>query len=188
MVNNQGKTDSPTGVEADLWAQELDKNKELNEKMEELCPIVITTIDCRPTAFKSADDKILSLKGAEGKLLELKDIGVKEVAKSSAEGRNEFFEDKKDGKPVEAMMALLGRRAMPNSNYGRAALGRSGLESKYNRKLIEPLDSDDPKGKLRNKNCKRWADQKGGIRHGYQTLPDALDYYEEQMKANYDKP
>ena len=53
MVNNQGKTDSPTGVEADLWAQELDKNKELNEKMEELCPIVITTIDCRPTAFKS---------------------------------------------------------------------------------------------------------------------------------------
>ena len=36
MVNNQGKTDSPTGVEADLWAQELDKNKELNEKMEEM--------------------------------------------------------------------------------------------------------------------------------------------------------
>ena len=30
MVNNQGKTDSPTGVEADLWAQELDKNKELD--------------------------------------------------------------------------------------------------------------------------------------------------------------
>ena len=43
MATRQGKTESPTGVEADLQA--------LNERMEELCPIVITTCDCRPTKF-----------------------------------------------------------------------------------------------------------------------------------------
>ena len=105
MADIQGKTESPTGVGPTGVDDCL---QALNEQMEELCPIVITTIDCRATECKSADGKILSLKdadgkrlkNAEGKLLELKDIGVEMVARSSAEGRNEF---KKDGKPVEAM-------------------------------------------------------------------------------------
>ena len=42
------------------------------------------------------------------------------------------------------------------------------------------------KGKLVDKYCKEWADQKGGMRHGYQALPDALDYYLKQMTANCD--
>ena len=106
MTNSQGKTESPKSVADDLWSKP--DETATNEKIKELCPIVITTIDCRATECKSADGKILSLKdadgkrlkNAEGKLLELKDIGVEMVARSSAEGRNEF---KKDGKPVEAM-------------------------------------------------------------------------------------
>ena len=43
-----------------------------------------------------------------------------------------------------------------------------------------------PEGKLVDKYCKEWADKKGGIRHGYQAIPDALDYYSEQMTANCD--
>ena len=104
-------------------------------------------------------------------------------------GRGPVFAEPDDSLWYGSDLALLGRRAEVWSNRGRAAIGRNGLyEYSKEEDLIEPLDSDDPKGKLRNKNCKRWADQKGGIRHGYQTLPDALDYYEEQMKANYDKP
>ena len=57
MATRQGKTESPTGVDADL--------QKLTEKMKELCPIVITTVDCRPTKFKDADGNVLSLKDAE---------------------------------------------------------------------------------------------------------------------------
>ena len=57
MTNSQGKTESPKGVEADLWSKPDETST--NEKIKELCPIVITTIDCRPTAFKSADEQAL---------------------------------------------------------------------------------------------------------------------------------
>ena len=35
---------SPKGVEADLWSK---PDETINEKIKDLCPIVITTIDCR---------------------------------------------------------------------------------------------------------------------------------------------
>ena len=44
MATRQGKTESPTGVDDYLQA--------LNKQMEELCPIVITTIDCRANCDK----------------------------------------------------------------------------------------------------------------------------------------
>ena len=77
--------------------------------------------------------------------------------------------------------ALLVRRG---TNWGRPALGKNGLESKYMKNLIKP--GLDPKGKLVDKYCKEWADQKGGMRHGYQAIPDAQDYYLKQMTANCD--
>jgi len=90
-------------------------------------------------------------------------------------------------------LALLGRRAMPNSNYGRAALGRNGLNSKYNRKLIETLDSDDPKGKLCDKNCAEWNKQIASsfgrlLGHSYQTEKEALKYYLDNMREHCDHP
>ena len=79
---------------------------------------------------------------------------------------------------------MLVRRA---TNRGRPALGKNGLESKYIDELIPP--GLDPKGKLVDKYCKEWNDQLGErMGHGYQAMPKALDYYLEQMKANYDKP
>ena len=97
-VETESKTAAPRWeTEGDDYKADLSKYP---EEIKDLCPIVITTCDCRPTKFKLADGKDLSLKDAAGKLLELKDIGVEEVKKSSAEGRNEF---KKDGKRVEAM-------------------------------------------------------------------------------------
>ena len=56
MTNSQGKTESPKGVEADLWSKPDETST--NEKIKELCPIVITTIDCRPTKFKDANGDI----------------------------------------------------------------------------------------------------------------------------------
>ena len=96
-VETESKTAAPRWeTEGDDYKADLSKYP---EEIKDLCPIVITTCDCRPTKFK-ADGKELSLKDKAGKLLELTDIGVEMVAKSSAEGRNEF---KKDGKRVEAM-------------------------------------------------------------------------------------
>ena len=46
---------SPTGVEDDLWSK---PDETINEKIKDLCPIVITTIDCRPTKFKDANGDI----------------------------------------------------------------------------------------------------------------------------------
>ena len=137
MANSQGKTtESPKGVEDDLWSK---PDETINEKIKDLVRLAKHKIH---VCWYGSD------------------------------------------------LALLGRR-LPIfvENDGRAALGRNGLDSVYSKEedLIEPLDSDDPKGKLRNKNCKRWADQKGGIRHGYQAIPDALDYYLKQMTANCDK-
>ena len=79
---------------------------------------------------------------------------------------------------------------MPNSNYGRAALGRSGLESKYNRKLIEPLH---PKGKLCNLKCDEWNKQIASsagrlLGHSYQTEDKALAYYLKNMRVHCDNP
>ena len=103
-------------------------------------------------------------------------------------------------------LALLGRRAMPNSNYGRAAIGRNGLDNDYSKEkdLIEPLH---PEGKLVDKlaadkelteegkevivpwNVTKtpWYYKKTG--HMYQTEDKALEYYLEQMTdpANCDK-
>ena len=41
---------SPKGVEDDLWSK---PDETINEKIKDLCPIVITTIDCR-----AKDDKV----------------------------------------------------------------------------------------------------------------------------------
>ena len=80
-------------------------------------------------------------------------------------------------------MALLVRRA---TNWGRPALGKNGLESKYIDELIPP--GLDPKGKLVDKYCKEWNDQvAGGIGHGYQATPDALAYYLKNMIDNCDE-
>ena len=49
---------SPKGVEDDLWSK---PDETINEKIKDLCPIVITTIDCRPTKFKDGDD-VLTVK------------------------------------------------------------------------------------------------------------------------------
>ena len=83
-------------------------------------------------------------------------------------------------------LALLGRRAMPNSNYGRAALGRNGLESGY----IETLIDDE--GKICWKKCDGWNNQQDSwayrrLGHNYQAEKDALEYYRLEMKNNCDK-
>jgi len=113
-VETESKTAAPRWeTEGDDYKADLSKYP---EEIKDLCPIVITTCDCRPTKFKDADEKELSLKDKAGKLLELKDIGVEEVKKSSAEGRNEF---KKDGKRVEAMDFSASRSSGPPSLYGQ---------------------------------------------------------------------
>ena len=47
---------SPTGVEDDLWTK---PDETINETIKDLCPIVITTIDCRPTKFKDANGDMI---------------------------------------------------------------------------------------------------------------------------------
>ena len=59
MTNSQGKTESPKSVADDLWSKPDETST--NEKIKELCPIVITTIDCRPTKFKDANGDILMI-------------------------------------------------------------------------------------------------------------------------------
>ena len=61
MTNSQGKTESPKSVTDDLWSKPDETST--NEKIKELCPIVITTIDCRPTKFKDADGNIRGRQG-----------------------------------------------------------------------------------------------------------------------------
>ena len=58
MADIQGKTESPKSVADDLWSKPDETST--NEKIKELCPIVITTIDCRPTKFKDANGDICS--------------------------------------------------------------------------------------------------------------------------------
>ena len=60
MTNSQGKTESPKSVADDLWSK---PDETTDEKIKELCPIVITTIDCRPTKFKDADGNIRGRQG-----------------------------------------------------------------------------------------------------------------------------
>ena len=57
MTNSQGKTESPKSVADDLWSKP--DETATNEKIKELCPIVITTIDCRPTKFKDANGDMI---------------------------------------------------------------------------------------------------------------------------------
>ena len=46
MTNSQGKTESPKSVTDDLWSK---PDETTDEKIKELCPIVITTIAAAPT-------------------------------------------------------------------------------------------------------------------------------------------
>ena len=52
----QAKIESPKSVTDMLWPMPVEL---INEQMKELCPIVITTIDCLPTKFKDANNNIL---------------------------------------------------------------------------------------------------------------------------------
>ena len=62
----QAKTESPKSVTDMLWPMPVEL---INEQMKELCPIVITTIDCLPTKFKDANNNILDGGQREGKVI-----------------------------------------------------------------------------------------------------------------------
>ena len=47
---------SPKGVETDLWSK---PDETINEKIKDLCPIVITTIAAAPTQNKDADGNVI---------------------------------------------------------------------------------------------------------------------------------
>ena len=62
---------SPKGVEDDLWSK---PDETINEKIKDLCPIVITTIDCRATKFKDPKDgNVLTVTSRDGVVLTVKD-------------------------------------------------------------------------------------------------------------------
>ena len=71
---------SPKGVEDDLWSK---PDETINEKIKDLCPIVITTIDCRPTKFKDVDDNVLTVTSRDGVVLTVIDKDGNERPRSA---------------------------------------------------------------------------------------------------------
>ena len=78
------------------------------EEIKDLCPIVITTIDCRPTKFKDVDGNVLTVTSRDGVVLTVKDKDgnertIKQVKTHTATQGPDRYEDVENGDPVEAM-------------------------------------------------------------------------------------
>ena len=89
---------SPKGVEDDLWSK---PDETINEKIKDLCPIVITTIDCRPTKFKDGDD-VLTVTSRDGVVLTVIDKDGNERPRSALRNATGGTTSKTPGPSVDS--------------------------------------------------------------------------------------
>ena len=120
MTNSQGKTESPKSVTDDLWSKPDETST--NEKIKELCPIVITTIDCRPTKFKDANGDILKVTSHSHS----KDGPVHTVKLISLDDRGRPRLEVKDGVETEVLEGPERTIASPLPCADRRAALQSG--------------------------------------------------------------
>ena len=124
------------------------------QEIKDLCPIVITTIDCRATKFKDADGNVLTVtsRSKDGVVLTVKVTSRLE---------------KKDGKDTEVTVKDGEERTIKQvKTQGKQGDGKLIADAS---KLVYRESND------LNKQVEGFVNRRTG--HGYQAVDGALDYY-----------